>query len=39
MISTIIKNQFEKLNLSYPKVSKSEEEALQKAKAILLKEE
>lgn len=38
MISTIIKTQFEKLNLSYPVVSNSTKEDLLKAKAILLKE-
>jgi PPK2 family polyphosphate:nucleotide phosphotransferase len=39
IISTIIKDQFEKLNLAYPKVSSSAKEALLKAKAILLAEE
>lgn len=39
IISTIIKNQFEKLNLSYPQVSKSAKEDLLKAKQTLMDEE
>jgi PPK2 family polyphosphate:nucleotide phosphotransferase len=37
-IAAVIYLQFDKLNLSYPKVSKSEQAALQKAKKELIKE-
>ena len=38
IVASIIHDQFQKLNLSYPKVSKASKDALLKAKEILLKE-
>lgn len=38
-VGTVIYNEFEKLNLAYPKISKAEKTALLKAKDDLLKEE